>query len=144
MKKVYEDLTKDKFDKSLFDIDFQFDELTDIEKKLLKDHMNKITDNIMEFDLVAVDNKIVQPLDILIKLKSNKSTGDVLIKMKDKEENVLGVFKFKTLKITEINNLIDFDFSATDFKDKGKTITVNFSYDDILYSSDEKNYDKLS
>ena len=97
----------------------------------------------MEFELMAID-KVVQPLDILIRLKNNKSTGDVLIKMKDKDEHILGVFKFKTLKVTEINNLIDFDFGVTDYKDLEKTITINFIYDDILYSSDEKNYDKLS
>jgi len=143
MKKVYEDLTKEKINKNLFDVDFQFEELTTIEKQLLKDYINKITDNMMEFELMAID-KVVQPLDILIRLKNNKSTGDVLIKMKDKDEHILGVFKFKTLKVTEINNLIDFDFGVTDYKDLEKTITINFIYDDILYSSDEKNYDKLS
>jgi len=143
MKKVYEDLTKEKINKNLFDVDFQFEELTKIEQQLLKDYINKITDNMMEFELMAID-KVVQPLDILIRLKNNKSTGDVLIKMKDKDDHILGVFKFKTLKVTEINNLIDFDFGATDWKDNEKTLKINFIYDDILYSSDEKNYDKLS
>ena len=143
MKKVYEDLTKEKINKNLFDVDFQFEELTTIEQQLLKDYINKITDNMMEFELMAIE-KVVQPLDILIRLKNNKSTGDVLIKMKDKDEHILGVFKFKTLKVTEINNLIDFDFGATDWKENEKTLKINFIYDDILYSSDEKNYDKLS
>jgi len=143
MKKVYEDLIKESINKKLFDVDFEFSDLSKIELQLLKDHINKITDNLMEFELMSVD-KIIQPLDILIKLKNNKYTGDVLIKMKDKEDNILGVFKIKTLKFTEINNLIDFDFSTEDWKDKQKILTINFTSDDILYSSDEKNYDKLS
>ena len=97
----------------------------------------------MEFEMMSVD-KVVQPLDILIKLKSNKFSGDVLIKMKDKDETVLGTFKFKTLKVTEINNLIDFDFGVSDFRDSQKVLTINFIFDDILYSSDGKNYEKLS
>lgn len=143
MKKVYEDLIKENINKNLFDVDFEFDDITKIEKQLLKDHINKITDNMMEFELMSVE-KVVQPLDILIKLKNNKSTGDVLIKMKDKDENILGVFKFKTLKVTEINNLIDFDFGVADLRSSQKTLTINFIYDDVLYSSDGKNYEKLS
>ena len=143
MKKVYEDLIKEPINKKLFDVDFDFGDLSKIELQLLKDHINKITDNLMEFELMSVD-KIIQPLDILIKLKNNKYTGDVLIKMKDKEDNILGIFKIKTLKFTEINNLIDFDFSTEEWKDKQKILTINFTSDDILYSSDEKNYDKLS
>lgn len=143
MKKVYENLIKEKINKNLFDVDFEFEDLTVIEKKLLKDHINKITENMMEFEMMSVD-KVVQPLDILIKLKSNKFSGDVLIKMKDKDETILGTFKFKTLKVTEINNLIDFDFGVSDFRDSQKVLTINFVFDDILYSSDGKNYDKLS
>lgn len=143
MKKVYENLTKENINKNLFDVDFEFEDLTDIEKKLLKDHINKITENMMEFEMMSVD-KVVQPLDILIKLKTNKYSGDVLIKMRDKDEHTLGIFKFKTLKITEINNLIDFDFGASDFRESQKVLTINFIFDDILYSSDGKNYDKLS
>jgi len=143
MKKLYEELTKEKINKSNFDVDFDFVELTKIEKKLLQDHLIKITDNMMEFELMSVD-KVVQPLDILIRLKNNKLTGDVSIKMKDKDESVIGSFMFKTLKFTEINNLIDFDISVGDWKESEKTLTINFIYDDILYSSDGKNYDKLS
>ena len=143
MKKVYDDLIKENINKNLFDVDFEFDDITKIEKQLLKDHINKVTDNMMEFELMSVE-KVVQPLDILIKLKNNKSTGDVLIKMKDKDENILGTFKFKTLKVTEINNLIDFDFGVADLRSNQKTLSINFIYDDILYSSDGKNYDKLS
>ena len=143
MKKVYDDLIKENINKNLFDVDFEFDDLTKIEKQLLKDHINKVTDNMMEFELMSVE-KVVQPLDILIKLKNNKSTGDVLIKMKDKDENILGTFKFKTLKVTEINNLIDFDFGIADLRSNQKTLSINFIYDDILYSNDGKNYDKLS
>lgn len=143
MKKDYEKLTKENINKNLFDVEFEFEDLTIIEKKLLSDHIIKVNDNIMEFELMSVD-KIVQPLDILIKLKNNKLTGDVLIKMKDKDSNILGIFKFKTLKVTEINNLIDFDFLETDFRSTQKTLTINFIYDDILYSNDGKEYEKLT
>jgi hypothetical protein len=143
MKKAYEDLTKENINKNLFDVEFEFKELTSIEKKLLSDYIIKVTDNIMEFELMSVE-KIVQPLDILIKLKNNKIVGDVLIKMKDKDENILGIFKFKTLKVLEINNLIDFDFGESDIRSIEKTLTINFVYDDILYSNDGKEYEKLT
>jgi len=143
MKKVYEELTKENINKNLFDVDFEFEEISKIEKQLLKDHIIKITDDKMEFELMSVE-KVAQPLDILIKLKNNKSTGDVFVKMKDKDDNILGTFKFKTLKVMEINNLIDFDFTEPDFKNNQKTISINFIYDDILYSNDGKNYEKLS
>ena len=143
MKKAYESLTKENINKSLFEVDFEFEGLSKIEQQLLKDHINKITDNMMEFELMSVD-KMVQPLDILIKLKNDKTTGDVLVKMKDKDDNVLGIFKFKTLKVTDINNLIDFDFNEADWKNSQKTLTINFIYDDILYSSDGKEYNKLT
>ena len=143
MKKAYEDLTKENINKNLFEVDFEFKELSVIERKLLSDHIIKVTDNIMEFELMSVE-KTVQPLDTLIRLKNNKISGDVLIKMKDKDENILGIFKFKTLKVTEINNLIDFDFNEADMRAAEKTLTINFVYDDILYSSDGEEYEKLT
>jgi len=140
MKKViYENLLKENINKNLFDVDFEFDGLSVIEKQLLKDYINKITDDMMVFELVSVD-KIVQPLDILIKLKNNKIPGEVKIKMHDKDENVIGIVIFKTLKMTDIKNLIDFDFNNK----TGNEITVNFSYDDILYSNDGKEFEKLT
>ena len=72
MKKVYEELTKENINKNLFDVDFEFEEISKIEKQLLKDHIIKITDDKMEFELMSVE-KVAQPLDILIKLK-NSST----------------------------------------------------------------------
>lgn len=143
MKKVYENLTKENINKNLFDVDFEFDDLNSIEKQLLKDYINKITDNMMEFELMSVD-KTVQPLDILIRLKNNKLTGDVLVKMKDKDDHILGVFKFERLRVTEIKNLIDFDFGESDFRESQKTLSINFIYDDILYSNDRKEYEKLT
>jgi len=143
MKKVYENLTKENINKNLFDVDFEFEDLTKIEKQLLKDLVQKITDDVMEFELMSVE-KVAQPLDILIKLKNNKTTGDVIIKMKDKGDHTLGVFKFKTFKITEINNLIDFDFGEADWKNCSKNLSIIFTYDDILYSADGKEYEKLT
>ena len=144
MKKVaYENLTKENINKNLFDVDFEFEDLSIIEKQLLKDYINKINEKEMQFDLMSID-KVVQPLDVLIRLKNNKATGDVLIRMKDKDDHTLGIFKFKTLKVTEINNLIDFDFNEADWKSGQKTLTINFIYDDILYSSDGKEYEKLT
>ena len=67
MKKVYEELTKENINKNLFDVDFEFEEISKIEKQLLKDHIIKITDDKMEFELMSVE-KVAQPLDILIKL----------------------------------------------------------------------------
>ena len=143
MKKVYEDLIKENINKNLFEVDFQFAELSKTDKEILKNCILKINEDIMEFELLSID-KIIQPLDILIKLRSEKNSGDVKINMHDKDGRVLGILIFKTLKFTEINNLIDFDFEADGYKDNKKNITTNFTYDDILYSSDGKEFNKLT
>ena len=129
--------------KSLFECDFEFVDLTQIEKDLLKQTLMKINETMMEFELNSLAKKI-EPLETLIRLKNTKTTGDVKIKMHDKSGTVLGIVVFKTLKITEIKNLIDFDFNATDYKDSGKNIIVEFIYDDILYTSDGKEFEKIT
>ena len=103
----------------------------------------KINEEMMEFALYSLDKKI-EPLETLIRLKNTKTTGDVKINMHDKEGRVLGVVVFTTLKITEIKNLIDFDFTATDYKDTAKNIIVEFIFDDIFYTSDGKEFEKIT
>ena len=76
-------------------------------EQLLKNHINKVNENSMEFELVSVD-KVVQPLDVLIRLKNNKSTGDVLIKMVNKDDDTLGIFKFKTFKVIKSHVFVFF------------------------------------
>lgn len=143
-KEIYDNLNKENINKNLFEVDFEFEELSKIEKEILKNCILKINEDIMEFELLSID-KVVQPLDILIRLKNNKLTGDVKIKMKDKVDNILGIFIFEKLKFTEINNLIDFDFEADSYKkDSNKNLTTNFIFDDILYSNDGKEYNKLT
>lgn len=129
--------------KSLFECDFEFADLTTKEKELLRQTLMKINETMMEFELFSLDKK-VEPLEILIKLKNTKTTGDVKIKMHNKEGVVLGVVIFKTLKITEIKNLIDFDFNVTDYKESSKNLVVEFIYDDILYTSDGKEFEKIT
>jgi hypothetical protein len=130
--------------KNLFEVEFDFNELSEKEKNILTDLVTKVTGEYLEFNLQSVNN-IVQPLDILIRLKNNKVTGDVTIKMHNKESEVLAEFKFKKFKVTEINDLIDFDFSEeTINKTSTKTLTIRFNYDDILYSNDSKEYEKLT
>lgn len=143
-KEIYDNLNKESINKKLFEVDFDYKELSKTEKEILKNCILKINENLMEFELLSID-KVVQPLDILIRLKNEKSTGDVTIKMHDKSETVLGIFIFKTLKFTEINNLIDFDFEADTYdKESNKNLTIHFTYDDILYSNDGKEYNKLT
>jgi hypothetical protein len=129
--------------KNLFECDFEFPDLTTKEKDILRETMMKINEEMMEFALYSLDKKI-EPLETLIRLKNTKTTGDIKINMHDKEGRVLGVVVFKTLKITEIKNLIDFDFNATDYKDTAKNIIVEFVFDDILYTSDGKEFEKIT
>jgi hypothetical protein len=130
--------------KSLFECDFEFAELTTKEKEILRETLIRINETMMEFELFSLDKKI-EPLETLIRLKNTKTTGDVKIKMHDKEGSVLGVVIFKTLKITEIKNLIDFDFEVSDYSTKsGKNIVIEFIYDDILYTSDGKEFEKIT
>ena len=42
MKKVYESLIKENINKNLFDVDFEFEDLTEIEKKLLKHYLRRL------------------------------------------------------------------------------------------------------
>jgi len=130
--------------KNLFEVEFEFNELSEKEKNILTNLVTKVTEDYFEFNLQSINN-IVQPLDILIGLKNNKTTGDVTIKMHNKEGEVLAEFKFKTFKVIEINNLIDFDLSEEEFnKSSEKTLRIKFIYDDILYSSTTKEGEKLT
>jgi hypothetical protein len=128
--------------KSLFECNFEFSELSKEEKEILRETLTKINEEMMEFELYSL-NKKIEPLKTLIRLKNTKTTGDIKIKMHDKEGMVLGIVVFKTLKITEIKNLIDFDFSYSD-SNKAKNIIVGFVYDDILYTSDGKEFEKIT
>lgn len=129
--------------KSLFECDFEFADLTTKEKDVLRETLIKINETMMEFELYSLDKKI-EPLETLIRLKNTKTTGDVKIKMHDKTGLVLGVVIFKTLKITDIKNLIDFDFNVTDHRESGKNIIIEFIYDDILYTGDGKEFEKIT
>ena len=129
--------------KSLFECDFEFTDLVAKEKEILKETLVKINETMIEFELFSLDKKI-EPLETLIKLKNTKTTGDIKINMHDKDGRVLGIVIFKTLKITEIKNLIDFDFGAADNRDTSKNIIVEFVYDDILYTSDGKEFEKIT
>lgn len=130
--------------KNLFQVEFEFGELKSQENMILNELLTKVTEDYMEFNLQSI-NKIVQPLDILIGLKNNKTIGNVTIKMINKESEVLAIFKFKAFKVSEINNVIDFDLSEEDFnKSSEKTLSIRFNYDDILYSSSAKDSEKLT
>lgn len=130
--------------KGLFECDFEFADLTQKEKDILRETLIKINETMMEFELFSFEKKI-EPLETLIKLKNTKTTGDVKIKMHNKEGVVLGIVIFKTLKVTEIKNLIDFDFNAAeDYKQSSKNIIVEFIFDDILYTGDGKDFEKIS
>ena len=129
--------------KSLFECDFEFVDLSTKEKDVLKETLVKINETMMEFELFSLDKKI-EPLETLIRLRNTKTTGDIKINMHDKDGRVLGIVIFKTLKITEIKNLIDFDFGAADNRDTSKNIIVEFVYDDILYTSDGKEFEKIT
>lgn len=128
--------------KNLFECDFEFEELTKKERELLRETLNRLNEDSMEFDLLAYE-KGIEPLEILLKLKNNKTTGDVKLSIHDKEGKILGIVIFKTLKFTEINHLIDFDFSVS-YPDQGKTITVKYVCDDTLYTSDNKEFEKIT
>ena len=130
-------------DKTLFECDFEFTELSKKEKDVLRESIIKVNGNMMEFSLFYVDKK-VEPLETLIRLKNNKSIGDVKIKMHDKSGTILGIVIFKTLKVIEIKNLIDFDFTEPDSYKAEKSITIEFLYDDILYTSDGKDFEKIT
>ena len=124
--------------KNLFECDFEFSDLTQTEKDIIRETLIKIDESRMEFELVSL-NKRIEPLEILIKLKNQKTTGDVKVKIHDKDGLVLAVVIFKTLKITDIKNLVDFDI-----KESGKTIIVEFIYDDILYTSNGEEFEKIT
>jgi len=144
MKKEIYDKLDDNVNKNLFEVDFEFDDLSKNEKNILKETIIKINENSFSFDLFLVD-KLIQPLDILVKLYTNKITGDVRINMHDKDGVIFGTILFKTLKIMKINNLIDFDYeSIGSYKETKKDINVEVIYDDILYSNNNIDFDKLT
>lgn len=129
--------------KNLFECEFDFEELTKTEKDICRETLVRINEDVMEFDLLAFEKKI-EPLEILLKLKNNKTTGEVRVKIHDKDHKILGFVIFRTLKFIEISNLIDFDSSVTTYPANGKSITVKFLCDDIFYTSDNKDFEKIT
>lgn len=93
-----------------------------------------IKDNTINFNLLEMGGKI-EPLDVILKLKSNHSIGNITIKMTNKDEEDLGVILFEGVEFKEIQNLIDFDINTETYnKESSKDITVNIIHDTVYYN----------
>jgi hypothetical protein len=126
---------------NLFDVKFSsFKGLKDPEYNLLTDTFQEMNKEYIIFELLEVSKKI-QPLEIIIKLISNKLVGDLIIDIHNKEGEVLGRIKFKNFIFKKIEDLIDFNFST---ENNQKNIKVIYEYDEVLYIGKDGKDEKIS
>jgi hypothetical protein len=126
--------------KNNFDLEFiGFKGTSKIEYDILNRCFLGIKDNIIKFKLIQI-NKKIQPLEILVKLKNNIIIGQLILNVKDEEETNVGKIKFKNLKFTEINNLIDFNYTE---ENKESYIDVKIEHDGIIYESRKGKEEKI-
>lgn len=109
------------------------------EYDMLRETFMKIDEKSLVFDLVESKLKI-EPLELIVKYIANKTVGDLIIQMMNKEGTVLGKIKFNKISFTKINGLIDFAF---DRETKDKEITVSYECSDITYIGKSGKEEKL-
>jgi len=123
-----------------FDIDFTgFKGTTKTEYETLDKCFLSIKDDIIKFELIQISKKI-QPLDILVRFKNTVTTGQLILSVKDEDNNDVGKIKFKNLKIVEIKDLIDFDLSE---ERKDSFIHVKIEHDGISYETKSGKEEKI-
>lgn len=118
------------FKNNSFDVSFNFENIQESEMELLNSTFILLKDNIVKFELKIVSENKVQPLDTLIKLKSSKTRGECILKMKKYEEELVDII-IKGFKVVEIIGLLDFNFE----NDDEKTVEVKFESDSIVYKT---------
>lgn len=112
-----------------FDVFFSFPDLSKTENEILNETFISLKENQMEFELISVDKKI-QPLDTLIKLKSNNSIGECIIKVKNKTDALVDL-NIQDFKVSEIIGLLDFHSQ----NDDDKTVKIHFESSGVLYKT---------
>lgn len=112
-----------------FDVYFQFEDLSIAEIDILCDTFISLKDNEVKFELRVLDKK-VQPLDILIRLKSTNSVGECQIKMKNRESALVDL-NIKEFKVTEIVGLLDFNVQD----DNDKYVKIIFESGSVVYKT---------
>lgn len=123
-----------------FEIKFSdFKGTKEAEYTLLETTFFKINESSLKFDLIESNQKI-EPLEIIIKLISNKTVGDIILALHNNEGLVLGKIKFNKILFTKINGLIDFAFNR---ESKDKSITVSYECSDITYIGKNGKEEKL-
>jgi len=124
-----------------FDIEFvNFKGTKESDYKLLENTFLKIDEDMLVFDLIE-SNKKIEPLELIIKFISNKTVGDIILKLYNNDNDILGKIKFNKLLFAKINGLIDFAF---DRENSDKTIKVSYECNDVTYIGKNGKEEKLS
>lgn len=127
--------------KDEFEIEFSnFKGTKEAEYEILKNTFTKIDEEVLVFDLIESKGKI-EPLELIVKFISNRTVGDIIIELKNKEDLILGKIKFNKILFTKINGLIDFAFNR---ENKDKEIRVSYECNDITYIGKSGKEEKLS
>lgn len=126
--------------KNLFDVTFStLKGLKEVEYNLLKDTFQEMDKESITFNLVEVSEK-VQPLEIIVKLISNKIVGNLVIDLHNKDGLILGKISFKNFVFKKIEDLIDFNFRS---EESSKELKVLYEYDEIIYSGKSGKEEKI-
>jgi hypothetical protein len=106
---------------------------------ILRETFNKIDKTNVNFNLVEL-NKKIEPLELLIKLTSNKITGTMIINITNNDKEVIGKIKFHNVQFLSIDGLIDFSFIDDPID---KNIIVHYECNDKFYIGKNGKEEKL-
>ena len=85
-------------------------------------------------------NEKIQPLELIVKLITNKIVGSLTIDLHNKENTILGKINFTNFTFKKIEDLIDFNFRS---EDQIKELKVKYEYDEIIYTGKEGKEGKI-
>ncbi len=121
---------------NLISANFKFD---NIDNKFLNETFIEIKRDYISFELQEV-NKKIEPLEIIVRLISDKVVGDLIIDMYNKDGIILGKIRINKLVFKRIDDLLDFSI----YNDIQKNRKVFYECDDIVYISKDGEENKIS
>ena len=113
--------------------------LKESDYNLLRESFQGINKEYITFDLFEMSEKI-QPLELIVKLITNKIVGNLTIDLQNKKNTILGKINFTNFTFKKIEDLVDFNFRS---EDQIKELKVKYEYDEIIYTGKDGKEGKI-
>jgi len=113
--------------------------LKEADYNLLMETFQEIDKEYIIFNLFEMNEKI-QPLELIVKLITSKTVGNLTIDLHNKDSVILGKISFTNFTFKKIEDLIDFNFRSEDII---KELKVKYEYDEIIYTGKDGKEGKI-